>query len=122
MELKNKLLLPISLFINWVFLILFYYNNNFSQALVNNSVNNKQSINNEIAVMVNEGNGNYIKNDTILVGNYVLNKEKSYCVGDGIIKNYDSTLGTIQYSFDVVDECYVYFDLFALSLANHNLA
>ena len=67
-----------------------------------------------MAIMIKEeGATDYIKSTSkdIPKGNYVLNRDKSYCKNNGKIGNYDSSLGKISFSFIGTDSCYLYFDV-----------
>lgn len=67
--------------------------------------------NNALAIMVyDEESNDYIKNDQIPKGSYVLNDEKSFCTSGDISFDYDNTKGTIKYQFNTADNCYLYFD------------
>ena len=77
-----------------------------------------------LAIMVyDQTSASYLKQENIPVGNYALDTEKSYCVNGSVIDSYDSSLGQLKYTFAVVDECYVYFNLapFELQLVNYAL-
>ncbi len=66
-----------------------------------------------MAIMIKEeGATDYIKSTSkdIPKGNYVLNRDKSYCKNNGKIGNYDSSLGKVSFSFIGTDSCYLYFD------------
>ena len=66
-----------------------------------------------MAIMIKEeGATDYVKSNSkdIPKGNYVLNRDKSYCKNNGKIGNYDSSLGKISFSFIGTDSCYLYFD------------
>ena len=86
----------------------------------NNVYQNKYKINktnrkkqNNLAIMIKEdGASEYIKSSSkdIPTGNYTLNYEKSYCKNNGVIGDYDSTLGKVSFSFIGTDSCYLYFD------------
>ena len=88
--------------------------------LINNIYQNKNKINktkrrkqNNLAIMIKEdGATEYTKSSTkdIPKGNYTLNYEKSYCKNNGVIGNYDNTLGKVSFSFVGTDSCYLYFD------------
>ena len=43
-------------------------------------------------------------------GDYVLNRDKSYCKNNGKIGDYDSVLGKVSFSFIGTDSCFLYFD------------
>ena len=67
----------------------------------------------EMAIMIKEeGATDYIKSTSkdIPKGNYVLNRDKSYCKNNGKIGNYDSSLGKVSFSFIGTDSYYLYFD------------
>lgn len=65
-----------------------------------------------IAIMVYDENTNdYVKRETIPSGNFSINKEKTTCLSGGVVSNYES-LGTVNYTFNTADECYIYIDLF----------
>ena len=66
-----------------------------------------------MAIMIKEeGATDYTKSNSkdIPKGDYVLNRDKSYCKNNGKIGNYDSSLGKISFSFIGTDSCYLYFD------------
>ena len=66
-----------------------------------------------MAIMIKEeGATDYVQSNSkdIPKGNYVLNRDKSYCKNNGKIGNYDSSLGKISFSFIGTDSCYLYFD------------
>ena len=66
-----------------------------------------------LAIMIKEnGAEDYIKSSSkdIPKGNYVLNRDKSYCKNNGLIGDYDNTLGKVSFSFIGTDSCYLYFD------------
>ena len=66
-----------------------------------------------IAIMIKEeGATDYVQSNSkdIPKGNYVLNRDKSYCKNNDKIGNYDSSLGKVSFSFIGTDSCYLYFD------------
>lgn len=64
----------------------------------------------DIAIMVwNENSSKYEKSSDIPRGDYMLSS-KSFCKNGSQILNYNNNLGTIEYSLDVADKCYLYFD------------
>ena len=74
---------------------------------------NAETKNSSMAIMIKEGGATeYTKSSTnnIPVGDYVLNKEKTYCKNNGKINSYDNTSGVISFSFNGTDKCYLYFD------------
>ena len=76
-------------------------------------IKTKQRKQNNLAIMIKEdGATDYTKSNSkdIPKGDYVLNRDKSYCKNNGKIGNYDSTLGKVSFSFIGTDSCYLYFD------------
>ena len=66
-----------------------------------------------MAIMIKEeGATDYVQSNSkdIPKGNYVLNRDKSYCKNNGKIGDYDSSLGKVSFSFIGTDSCYLYFD------------
>jgi len=59
-----------------------------------------------------DGATDYTKSNSkdIPKGDYVLNRDKSYCKNNGVIGDYDSTLGKVSFSFVGTDSCFLYFD------------
>ena len=79
------------------------------------SKDNKEynTISKGMAIMIKEeGATDYVQSNSkdIPKGNYVLNRDKSYCKNNGKIGNYDSSLGKVSFSFIGTDSCYLYFD------------
>ena len=73
----------------------------------------KRKKQNNLAIMIKEdGATDYTKSSSkdIPKGNYTLNRDKSYCKNNGVIGDYDSTLGKVSFSFIGTDSCYLYFD------------
>ena len=90
--------------------ILFYFQVSNKNTLKESNVETK---NNSMAIMIKEnGATEYIKSssNSIPIGDYVLNEEKSYCKNNGKIGDYDSSLGKVSFSFIGTDKCYLYFD------------
>ena len=76
-------------------------------------IKTKKRKQNNLAIMIKEdGATDYTKSNSkdIPKGDYVLNRDKSYCKNNGKIGNYDSFLGKISFSFIGSDSCYLYFD------------
>ena len=74
----------------------------------------KRKKQNNLAIMIKEdGASDYTKSSSkdIPKGNYALNRDKSYCKNNGVIGDYDSTLGKVSFSFIGTDSCYLYFDV-----------
>ena len=79
----------------------------------NKIIKTKKRNQNNLAIMIKEdGATDYTKSNSkdIPKGDYVLNRDKSYCKNNGKIGNYDSTLGKVSFSFIGSDSCYLYFD------------
>ena len=79
----------------------------------NKVIKTKKRKQNNLAIMIKEdGATDYTKSNSkdIPKGDYVLNRDKSYCKNNGKIGNYDSTLGKVSFSFIGTDSCYLYFD------------
>ena len=76
-------------------------------------IKTKKRKQNNFAIMIKEdGATDYTKSNSkdIPKGDYVLNRDKSYCKNNGKIGNYDSSLGKVSFSFIGTDSCYLYFD------------
>ena len=76
-------------------------------------IKTKKRKQNNLAIMIKEdGATDYTKSNSkdIPKGDYVLNRDKSYCKNNGKIGNYDSTLGKVSFSFIGTDSCFLYFD------------
>ena len=81
----------------------------------NNITETKKKKQSNIAIMIKEDGANdYTRSSSkdIPKGDYVLNKDKSYCKNNGKIGNYDSSLGKVSFSFIGTDSCYLYFDYY----------
>ena len=76
-------------------------------------IKTKKRKQNNLAIMIKEdGETDYTKSNSkdIPKGDYVLNRDKSYCKNNGKIGNYDSSLGKVSFSFIGSDSCFLYFD------------
>ena len=76
-------------------------------------IKTKKRKQNNLAIMIKEdGATDYTKSNSkdIPKGDYVLNRDKSYCKNNGVIGDYDSSLGKVSFSFIGSDSCYLYFD------------
>ena len=76
-------------------------------------IKTKKNKQNNLAIMIKEdGATDYTKSNSkdIPKGDYVLNRDKSYCKNNGKIGNYDSSLGKVSFSFIGTDSCFLYFD------------
>ena len=107
---KNKkvyAILIVLILIGSIFLTYNIYQNK------NKVIKTKKRKQNNLAIMIKEdGATDYIKSNSkdIPKGDYVLNRDKSYCKNNGKIGDYDSTLGKVSFSFIGTDSCYLYFD------------
>ena len=107
---KNKkvyVILIVLILIGSIFLTYNIYQNK------NKVIKTKKNKQNNLAIMIKEdGATDYTKSNSkdIPKGDYVLNRDKSYCKNNGKIGNYDSTLGKVSFSFIGTDSCYLYFD------------
>ena len=107
---KNKkvyVILIVLILIGSLFLTYNIYQNK------NKVIKTKKRKQNNLAIMIKEdGATDYTKSNSkdIPKGNYVLNRDKSYCKNNGKIGEYDSTLGKVSFSFIGTDSCYLYFD------------
>ena len=107
---KNKkvyVVLIVLILIGSIFLTYNIYQNK------NKVIKTKKRKQNNLAIMIKEdGATDYTKSNSkdIPKGDYVLNRDKSYCKNNGKIGDYDSTLGKVSFSFIGTDSCYLYFD------------
>ena len=107
---KNKkvyVILIVLILIGSLFLTYNIYQNK------NKVIKPKKRKQNNLAIMIKEdGATDYTKSNSkdIPKGDYVLNYEKSYCKNNGVIGDYDSSLGKVSFSFIGTDSCYLYFD------------
>lgn len=106
MKKEVKTSLFVLLIIGSIILGLTYKNKNE----VTKTKRKKQS---NLAIMIKEdGATDYTKSSSkdIPIGDYELNYEKSYCKNNGVIGDYDSSVGKVSFSFIGTDSCYLYFD------------
>ena len=82
----------------------------FVNQMYNKSNNKHIPKKNNLAIMVKGESGEYVSSDAIPIGKYVLNEEKTICENNGKVLNYDSTSGTVSFSFIGSDRCSLYFD------------
>ena len=107
MKKKVKTILFVFIVIGVVILNITYKNKN-------EVTKTKRKKQNNLAIMIKEdGASDYTKSSSkdIPKGNYTLNRDKSYCKNNGVIGDYDNTLGKISFSFIGTDSCYLYFDV-----------
>lgn len=72
-----------------------------------------------ISYILIDSSGNEESINTIPVGNYKINKNKTHCENGGIISEYNNENGTLTYNFIGEDECVVYFEKFTKTLTNY---
>ena len=107
---KNKkvyVILIVLILIGSLFLTYNIYQNK------NKVIKTKKRKQNNLAIMIKEdGATDYTKSNSkdIPKGDYVLNRDKSYCKNNGKIGDYDSSLGKVSFSFIGTDSCFLYFD------------
>ena len=101
---KNKIvIIIIVLFLITISMLLFFSDKKTYKYELNN---------NDISVMVfDETENNYIKQNSIPIGNYAINMTLSHCNGDSVINGYDHSLGKVSTSMYGDDICLLYFDI-----------
>lgn len=112
---KNKNVFIVIIVIILIGGIYLTYNIYQNKDNVNNS---KKSIKqNNLAIMIKEeGMENYSSSNSIPIGDYVLNEEKTFCENGGKVKSYNSETGQIGFSFLGSDRCSLYFDYYKKTL------
>lgn len=70
---------------------------------------NKIKSNKSLAIIINSS-GTETSSDSIPIGSYILNKEKTYCENNGKVISYDNEKGSVSFSFIGSDKCHLYFD------------
>lgn len=85
--------------------------------LVNNIYQSRNKINktkrkkqNNLAIIISDGNGTETTANEIPKGNYTLNEEKTHCENNGKVLSYDNNTGKVKFSFIGSDRCYLYFN------------
>ena len=69
------------------------------------------------AIMIKEdGSETYSSSNSIPIGDYVLNEEKTFCENGGKVKSYNNETGQIGFSFLGSDRCSLYFDYYKKTL------
>ena len=100
---KKKIVLFVFLLIG-VLSLVFTYNKKMN-------LNKNKLLNKSYAIYVKENNSSdYTNTKSIPKGNYLLNKEKSFCENNGEIASYDNINGIVGFSFIGSDRCTLYFD------------
>ena len=79
----------------------------------NEVIKTKRKRQGNLAIVVKDANGVETNSDSIPIGNYKINEEKTHCENNGKILSYDNTTGKISFSFIGSDRCYLYFDVIA---------
>lgn len=63
-----------------------------------------------------DGSETYSSSNSIPIGDYVLNEEKTFCENGGKVKSYNNETGQIGFSFLGSDRCSLYFDYYKKTL------
>ena len=71
----------------------------------------KQRNQNNLAIMIKDANGVETNSNTIPIGNYKINEEKTHCENKGKVISYDNITGKIGFSFIGSDRCYLFFEV-----------
>ena len=71
----------------------------------------KQRNQNNLAIMIKDTNGVETNSNTIPIGNYKINEEKTHCENKGKVISYDNITGKIGFSFIGSDRCYLFFEV-----------
>ena len=66
---------------------------------------------NNLAIMIKDAKGVETNSNTIPIGNYKINEEKTHCENNGKVISYDNTTGKIGFSFIGSDRCYLFFEV-----------
>ena len=103
MNKKIKIGLFVLLIIGCIILRLTYKNKN-------EVTKTKRKKQNNLAIIISDGNGAETTTNEIPKGNYTLNEEKTHCENNGKVLSYDSNTGKVKFSFIGSDRCYLYFD------------
>ncbi len=104
---KRVILLLSGIVICFAILFSFQKNNNLKKK----DTNTKSSL---MAIMIKaEGATEYTKSssNSIPIGDYVLNEEKTNCENGGKISDYNSATGELKMALIGTDKCYLYFDV-----------
>lgn len=109
MKTKRNIIL-IMLILTSILLIngIYYYGKTKSEKTLRNG---------NVAIMVKEdGSETYSSSNSIPIGDYVLNEEKTFCENGGKVKSYNNETGQIGFSFLGSDKCSLYFDYYKKTL------
>ena len=77
----------------------------------NEETKTKKRKQSNLAIMIKDANGVETNSNTIPIGNYKINEEKTHCENKGKVISYDNTTGKIEFSFIGSDKCYLFFDV-----------
>ncbi len=94
----------------FVFIIIGVVILNFTYKNKNEETKTKKRKQNNLAIIIKDANGVETNSNTIPIGNYKINEEKTHCENNGKVISYDNTTGKIGFSFIGSDRCYLYFD------------
>ena len=94
----------------FVFIIVGVVILNFTYKNKNEETKTKKRKQNNLAIIIKDANGVETNSNTIPIGNYKINEEKTHCENNGKVISYDNTTGKIGFSFIGSDRCYLYFD------------
>ena len=95
----------------FVFIIIGVVILNFTYKNKNEETKTKKRKQNNLAIIIKDANGVEKNSNTIPIGNYKINEEKTHCENNGKVISYDNTTGKIGFSFIGSDRCYLYFDV-----------
>ena len=94
----------------FVFIVIGVVILNFTYKNKNEETKTKKRKQNNLAIIIKDANGVETNSNTIPIGNYKINEEKTHCENNGKVISYDNTTGKIGFSFIGSDRCYLYFD------------
>ena len=95
----------------FVFIIIGVVILNFTYKNKNEETKTKQRKQNNLAIMIKDAKGVETNSNTIPIGNYKINEEKTHCENNGKVISYDNTTGKIGFSFIGSDRCYLFFEV-----------
>ena len=95
----------------FVFIIIGVVILNFMYKNKNEETKIKKRKQNNLAIMIKDAKGVETNSNTIPIGNYKINEEKTHCENNGKVISYDNTTGKIGFSFIGSDRCYLFFEV-----------
>ena len=106
---KKKIIFLIFGVINFICGVLIT-SNYYRKNPVSSSITKFLNSSGDLAIMVFDENANdYVRQDNVPTGNWMIDTAKTYCEGGGSITGYDANTGKVIYSILGDDKCYVYF-------------